>query len=180
ACAWGTCTCTSATSRRAWRSTATGWASSSRPRSARRLFRAVGRLPPSPRLQHLARTGRPARTPASHRHGPLDRRAADGSRRRGRARAPRLVGAVRRRLPHARPVGKHGRHRRRIASAAMDTRLLIGGERVAGNGPELAVEDPAREETIAAVGTPDPEQLDAAIEAARTAQREWAATPAAE
>jgi len=54
----------------------------------------------------------------------------------------------------------------------METRLLIGGELVAGNGPELAVEDPAREETIAAVGTPDAEQLDAAIAAARTAQRE--------
>ena len=31
----------------------------------------------------------------------------------------------------------------------METRLLIGGELVAGNGPELAVEDPTREETIA-------------------------------
>jgi acyl-CoA reductase-like NAD-dependent aldehyde dehydrogenase len=62
----------------------------------------------------------------------------------------------------------------------METRLLIGGELVAGHGPELAVEDPAREETIAAVGTPDPEQLDAAITAGRNAQGEWAATPAAE
>jgi acyl-CoA reductase-like NAD-dependent aldehyde dehydrogenase len=62
----------------------------------------------------------------------------------------------------------------------METRLLIGGELVPGDGPALAVEDPAREETIAEVGTPDAAQLDAAIEAARTAQREWARTPAAE
>ena len=62
----------------------------------------------------------------------------------------------------------------------METRLLIGGELVAGDGAALAVEDPAREEPIAEVGTPDQAQLDAAIEAARTAQREWAGTPAAE
>jgi betaine-aldehyde dehydrogenase len=62
----------------------------------------------------------------------------------------------------------------------METRLLIGGELVAGNGPALAVEDPAREQAIAEVGTPDAAQLDAAIEAARDAQREWAGTPAAE
>jgi acyl-CoA reductase-like NAD-dependent aldehyde dehydrogenase len=62
----------------------------------------------------------------------------------------------------------------------METRLLIGGELVAGNGPARAVEDPAREETIAEVGTPDGDQLEAAIEAARRAQRDWAGTPAAE
>ena len=64
--------------------------------------------------------------------------------------------------------------------AGMETRLLIGGELVPGNGTALAVENPAREETIAEVGTPDPAQLDAAIEAARAGQREWARTPAAE
>jgi acyl-CoA reductase-like NAD-dependent aldehyde dehydrogenase len=62
----------------------------------------------------------------------------------------------------------------------METRLLIGGELVEGAGSGLDVENPAREEVLATVGTPDAEQLDAAIEAARAAQREWAATPAAE
>lgn len=62
----------------------------------------------------------------------------------------------------------------------MDTRLLIGGELVAGNGPALTVEDPAHEREIAQVGTPDAAQLDAAIEGARNAQRAWAGTPAAE
>ncbi len=62
----------------------------------------------------------------------------------------------------------------------MDTRLLIGGERVAGEGAALAVEDPAREELIAEVAAPSAAQLDAAVEGARRAQREWAATPAAE
>jgi acyl-CoA reductase-like NAD-dependent aldehyde dehydrogenase len=62
----------------------------------------------------------------------------------------------------------------------METRLLIGGELVAGEGPSLAVEDPFKEEQLAEVGTPDLGQLDVAIEAARRAQRDWAATPAAE
>ena len=55
------------------------------------------------------------------------------------------------------------------ASRAMDTRLLIGGELVPGNGPALAVEDPAHETALAEVGTPDAEQHDAAVEAARDA-----------
>jgi acyl-CoA reductase-like NAD-dependent aldehyde dehydrogenase len=67
-----------------------------------------------------------------------------------------------------------------VRCGAMETRLLIGGELVAGNGPALAVEDPAQVATIAEVGTPDADQLDAAVEAARRAQREWAGTPAAE
>ena len=62
----------------------------------------------------------------------------------------------------------------------METRLLIDGELVAGNGPALAVEDPAHEEQLAEVGTPDDEQHDAAVRAALRAQREWASTPAAE
>ena len=62
----------------------------------------------------------------------------------------------------------------------METRLLIGGELVAGEGPALAVEDPFKEVQLAEVGTPDLGQLDVAVEAARRAQREWAATPAAE
>ncbi len=62
----------------------------------------------------------------------------------------------------------------------METRLLIDGELVAGNGPALAVEDPAHEEQLAEVGTPDDEQHDAAVRAALRAQREWAGTPAAE
>jgi acyl-CoA reductase-like NAD-dependent aldehyde dehydrogenase len=53
----------------------------------------------------------------------------------------------------------------------METRLLIGGEMVEGAGSSLEVEDPAREEVLATVGTPDAEQLDAALEAARRAAR---------
>jgi acyl-CoA reductase-like NAD-dependent aldehyde dehydrogenase len=62
----------------------------------------------------------------------------------------------------------------------METRLLIGGEQVEGQGERLDVENPATEETIAAVGTPSAEQLDAAIGAAREAAAGWAATPAVE
>jgi betaine-aldehyde dehydrogenase len=60
----------------------------------------------------------------------------------------------------------------------METRLLIGGEQVSGDGDKLAVENPFSEETVAEVGTASPEQLDAAIAAAREASRQWASTPA--
>ena len=36
----------------------------------------------------------------------------------------------------------------------METRLLIGGEMVAGNGDALAVENPFTEETLATVALP--------------------------
>jgi acyl-CoA reductase-like NAD-dependent aldehyde dehydrogenase len=62
----------------------------------------------------------------------------------------------------------------------METRLLIRGEQVAGEGDALAVENPATEETVASVGAASPEQLDAAVAAAREASRGWAATPAVE
>jgi acyl-CoA reductase-like NAD-dependent aldehyde dehydrogenase len=62
----------------------------------------------------------------------------------------------------------------------METRLLIGGEQVAGDGPALDVENPATEEIVASVGTASPEQLDAAIAAARETSRGWASTPAVE
>jgi betaine-aldehyde dehydrogenase len=61
-----------------------------------------------------------------------------------------------------------------------NVRLLIGGERVAGAGEKLAVENPATEETIAEVGAASPEQVDAAIAAAREAAPGWAGTPAGE
>lgn len=56
----------------------------------------------------------------------------------------------------------------------------MGGERVAGDGEGLAVENPYTEETVATVATPSPEQLDAAIAAAAEAQRGWERTPAIE
>jgi acyl-CoA reductase-like NAD-dependent aldehyde dehydrogenase len=62
--------------------------------------------------------------------------------------------------------------------AELETRLLIGGEQVAGQGGPLPVENPYSEQTIAEVGLPSGEQIDAAIVAARDAAREWAATPA--
>jgi acyl-CoA reductase-like NAD-dependent aldehyde dehydrogenase len=62
--------------------------------------------------------------------------------------------------------------------ASLETRLLIKGEQVAGDGVKLEVENPFSEETIATVGAPGTEQLDAAIAAARERSRAWAATPA--
>ena len=64
--------------------------------------------------------------------------------------------------------------------AAPDTRLLIGGERVEGEGATLGVENPATEEEIAGVGTPSEDQVGAAIATAREAQRAWERTPAVE
>jgi acyl-CoA reductase-like NAD-dependent aldehyde dehydrogenase len=62
----------------------------------------------------------------------------------------------------------------------METRLLIGGEQVAGDGDTLAVENPATEETVAELGTPSREQIDAAIGAADEAASGWAQMPAIE
>jgi acyl-CoA reductase-like NAD-dependent aldehyde dehydrogenase len=62
----------------------------------------------------------------------------------------------------------------------METRLVIGGEQVAGEGPALDVENPASEDTVARVGTASPEQIDAAVAAAREASGGWASTPAVE
>jgi acyl-CoA reductase-like NAD-dependent aldehyde dehydrogenase len=62
----------------------------------------------------------------------------------------------------------------------METRLLIRGEQVAGEGTAIEVENPTTEETVAEVGAASPDQLDAAIAAAREAARGWAATPAVE
>ena len=64
--------------------------------------------------------------------------------------------------------------------AEVETGLLIGGEQVAGDGEDLAVENPATEETVATVALPSAAQVDAAIAAAREASREWGRTPAVE
>jgi acyl-CoA reductase-like NAD-dependent aldehyde dehydrogenase len=62
----------------------------------------------------------------------------------------------------------------------LETRLLIGGEQVAGNGVPLEVENPYTEEPIATVRLPSPDQVNAAVAAARGAARDWASTPAIE
>ncbi|MGH2923813.1 MAG: aldehyde dehydrogenase family protein [Solirubrobacterales bacterium] len=64
--------------------------------------------------------------------------------------------------------------------AALETRMLIGGEQVAGSGAALEVENPFTETVLATAGQPSGEQLDAAIAAARDASRVWAGTPALE
>ena len=62
----------------------------------------------------------------------------------------------------------------------METRLLIGGKQVPGEGEPLAVENPATEETVAELKVASTEQVDAAIATAREASRGWANTPALE
>jgi betaine-aldehyde dehydrogenase len=62
----------------------------------------------------------------------------------------------------------------------METRLLIRGEQVAGDGEALDVENPATEETIVSVGLPSSEQLDAAVAGAAEAFPVWAGIPAVE
>jgi betaine-aldehyde dehydrogenase len=61
-----------------------------------------------------------------------------------------------------------------------ESRLLIGGEQVAGDGERLDVENPYTQETIASVQLPSDEQVDAAIAAAREAARAWGSMPAVE
>ena len=60
----------------------------------------------------------------------------------------------------------------------LETRLLIGGEQVTGDGEAIEVENPFTEETIATVGAASDEQLDAAIAAAKEASVEWMRMPA--
>jgi acyl-CoA reductase-like NAD-dependent aldehyde dehydrogenase len=62
----------------------------------------------------------------------------------------------------------------------METRLLIDGEQLAGEGPPLAVENPFTEETLATVALPSEEQVDAALAAARRAAGPWGRMPAVE
>jgi betaine-aldehyde dehydrogenase len=62
----------------------------------------------------------------------------------------------------------------------VETRLLIGGEPVAGEGAPLDVENPFDESLIATVGTASPGQVAAAVAAAEHAAPGWAAMPAAE
>src|SRR6188508_2886258 len=64
--------------------------------------------------------------------------------------------------------------------AAEETRLLIAGEQVEGDGQKLEVENPATEEIIATVGAASEEQCSAAVAAALEAQRDWERTPAVE
>ncbi len=60
------------------------------------------------------------------------------------------------------------------------TRLLIGGELVAGTGAALAVENPYTTETIATVDSASTEQVEAAVAAAREAWPGWARATAGE
>ncbi|HEY6780549.1 MAG TPA: aldehyde dehydrogenase family protein [Thermoleophilaceae bacterium] len=62
----------------------------------------------------------------------------------------------------------------------METRLLIGGELVRGDGSALPIENPATEETLATAAAASPAQLAAAIAAAREASGAWGRLPAAE
>ena len=62
----------------------------------------------------------------------------------------------------------------------METRLLIGGELATGDGAPLAVENPYTTETIVAANAASPEQVDAAVAAAREAWPDWARTTAGE
>lgn len=62
----------------------------------------------------------------------------------------------------------------------VETRLVIGGERTAGDGDRLEVENPFTQGSVAALGSASAEQLDAAVAAACEAQRGWERTPAVE
>ncbi|MSO40989.1 MAG: aldehyde dehydrogenase [Solirubrobacterales bacterium] len=62
----------------------------------------------------------------------------------------------------------------------LETRLLIGGEQVRGDGDSLEIENPYTEGAVATVGAASPEQVDAAVAMARAASGEWARTPAVE
>lgn len=62
----------------------------------------------------------------------------------------------------------------------VETRVLIAGELVAGEGEPLEVENPFDEQTVASVALPSEQQVNAAVAAAAAARRDWADTPAVE
>lgn len=66
------------------------------------------------------------------------------------------------------------------AGIARPTKLLIGGELVAGGDERLAVENPFTTETIAELGAASPEQVNAAVAAAREAWGGWSRMTAGE
>lgn len=60
------------------------------------------------------------------------------------------------------------------AFMARDHLLLIGGKRVRGEGAEIVIENPARQEAITTIGSASLAQLDEAVAAARAALKgEW-------
>lgn len=67
-----------------------------------------------------------------------------------------------------------------VRAMGYETRLLIDGELVEGDGAGIEVENPATEEIVATVPAASGEQLDRAVAAARRASREWAPMPAVE
>ena len=71
----------------------------------------------------------------------------------------------------------------RIPSPAMsglETNLLIAGEKIAGEGAAIEVENPFTEDVFATVRGASADQVDAAVAAARTGFKAWEATPATE
>jgi acyl-CoA reductase-like NAD-dependent aldehyde dehydrogenase len=58
--------------------------------------------------------------------------------------------------------------------------MLIGGEKVSGSGDAVEVVNPATEEALDRVASATPQQVDAAVAAARRAFRDWKRTPAPE
>ena len=66
----------------------------------------------------------------------------------------------------------------KAALTNVNSQLLIGGEwREASGGATLDVEDPSTGETIATIADATPEDASAALDAAVSAQAEWAAHP---
>ncbi|PXF31494.1 gamma-aminobutyraldehyde dehydrogenase [Pokkaliibacter plantistimulans] len=61
-------------------------------------------------------------------------------------------------------------------ASELETRLLIDGERVAGEGPHEAIINPRTGEPILSVAEASIEQLDAAVAAARSAFKSWSKT----
>ena len=58
--------------------------------------------------------------------------------------------------------------------------MLVNGERVRGKGPEVEVVNPATEEILDSVPSANVEQVDAAVDSAKSAFKSWKKTPAAE
>lgn len=60
----------------------------------------------------------------------------------------------------------------------LDGKMLIDGVLVAAQGPIIAVENPATGEVVGQIGAAQPQEIEAAVAAARAAFRSWSGLPA--
>ena len=130
------------------------------------------------RLEDAVRDGDAERAAEEHRSlsSRIDRAVKSGALHRNNGAHRRPAPSASARRPRRSPDALLTRSGPGVGSA-VETRLLIGGEQVAGEGDSMAVENPGHRGYAHRPEGALPEQIDAAIAAADTAFSAWAGTP---